>query len=120
VNQIHCSTKSITAPDSNLHNVPASNQNGTPLPEVPTIETTIERESTRERERARERARERETQNGGRRRRSRGGCTSRKVWCSGERQQRERERERVAEAGAGRKKRVHDFRTLNKPYSFGC
>jgi len=62
VNQIHCSTKSIAAPDSNLHNVPASNQNGTPLPEVPTIETTIERE----RERARERARERETQNGGR------------------------------------------------------
>ena len=31
-----------------------------------------------------------------------------------------RERERVAEAGAGRKKRVRDFRTLNKPYGFGC
>ena len=84
------------------------------MSEVPTIETTIERE----RERARERARERETQNGGRRRRSRGGCIGRKVWCRGERQQ--RERERVAEAGAGRKKRVRDFRTLNKPYGFGC
>ena len=45
------------------------------------------RETARERERERERARD-----GGRRRRSRGGCTSRKVWCSGERQQRERER----------------------------
>jgi len=31
-----------------------------------------------------------------------------------------RERERVAEAGAGRKKRVRDFQTLNKPYGFGC
>jgi len=57
VNQIHCSTKSIAAPDSNLHNVPASNQNGTPLPEVPTIETTIERERARERKSARERDR---------------------------------------------------------------
>jgi len=42
VNQIHCSTKSIAAPDSNLYNVPASNQNGTPLPEVPAAEITIE------------------------------------------------------------------------------
>ena len=45
--QIHCSTRSITAPDSNLHNSPASNQNGTPLPEVPAAETTVEESERR-------------------------------------------------------------------------
>ena len=75
-------------------------------------------ESERERESARER-REMVVGGGGRVVVALAG--GRQRWPEGVVQRREAaERERVAEAGAGRKKRVRDFRTLNKPYGFGC
>ena len=84
------------------------------MPEVPTIETTIERERARERESARERERHKMVAGGG------GRVVVVLAGRCGAAERGSRERERVAEAGAGRKKRVRDFRTLNKPYGFGC